>query len=135
MYTMPRSCQRIPSRPTTACYRDNQTITNNKQNSNIYPPQLEKTLLGRPAIKALNLVTVHPSLHDPQQAYGAKCEIPKLFSGVGKFGGGYNILKPNAEPYSIPTPCRIPLPLMKESEELRRREEMEVISKVETHTE
>uniref|UniRef100_A0A3B3HH25 Gypsy retrotransposon integrase-like protein 1 n=1 Tax=Oryzias latipes TaxID=8090 RepID=A0A3B3HH25_ORYLA len=66
-----------------------------------------------------------------------KREFPRLFSGLGKMEGEYNIvLKPNAQPFSLSTPRRISLPLMpKVKEELTRMEQQGVISKVDQPTE
>ena len=122
----------------TATIRDQQHLT--KQEIFIIP-DLEEPLLGRPAIEALRLVTIHPILHTIQsqpkiEPFNPQKEIPELFTGLGEFGEAYSIpLARDAMPYSVPTPRRIPLPLMKETQaELQRMEEMGVISRIEGHS-
>ena len=73
-------------------------------------------LLGRPAIEALNLLSRvqvdrvddigTPLPNIPEM-------FPKLFTGLGKIEGDYQIkLNPDAVPYSLNTPRRVPLPLL-----------------------
>ncbi|KAK7882125.1 hypothetical protein WMY93_028299 [Mugilogobius chulae] len=65
-----------------------------------------------------------------------KTTYPKLCNGLGEVRQTYHIkLKPDAVPYSLKTPRRIPLPLMgKVKEELQRMEELGVITQVEEPT-
>lgn len=65
-----------------------------------------------------------------------KEQFPKLFPGLGKLEGEYKIeLKPDAKPFPLSTPRRVPLPLMpKVKKELARMEEIGVISRVEQPT-
>ena len=64
-------------------------------------------------------------------------KFPMLFNGLGTIEGEYEIkLKPNATPYSLTTPRRIPLPLKSQvKEELCRMEQLGVIRRVDTSTE
>ena len=65
-----------------------------------------------------------------------KSTYPRLCSGLGEVKQAYHIrLKPNAVPFSLKTPSRIPLPLVgKVKEELQRMEELGIISRVEEPT-
>ena len=70
---------------------------------------LHTALLGRPAIEQLQLVCRVDSItmEDVKQQY------PKLCSGLGLVRRPYSIkLKPEAVPFSLHTPRRVPLPLM-----------------------
>ena len=101
-------------------------------------PDLEEPLLGRPALKALRLITLNTIESQTEvEPFNPQKEMPELFTGLGEFGETYTIpLGHDATPYSIPTPRRVPLPLMKETQaELKRMEDLGVISKVERHTE
>ncbi len=93
-------------------------------------------LLGGLAAVALQLVArINNISLDSKET--VKREFPKLFCGLGKMEGEYNIvLKPGAQPFSVSTPRRISLPLLpKVREELDRMEQQGVISKVEGPTE
>ena len=61
-------------------------------------------------------------------------QFPDLFKGLGTMKGQYTIkLKPGAKPFALYTPRSIPLPLRdKAKAELRKMEQMWVISKVQT---
>lgn len=94
---------------------------------------LSTPLLGLPAISALGLlIRVDMVTMDSLQT-----SYPKLFTGLGDIQRPYHIkLKPDAVPFSLKTPRRIPLPLMgKVKEELQRMEEMGVIQRIEEPTE
>ncbi|KAL3978677.1 hypothetical protein ACER0C_019739 [Sarotherodon galilaeus] len=109
---------------------------NHKTKEDIYVVQgLCTPLLSGHAAVALQLVARvnHISLDSID---AVKQEFPKLFSGLGKMEGEYNIvLKPGAQPFSLLTPRRISLPLLpKVKEELNRMEQQGVISKVEEPT-
>lgn len=94
---------------------------------------LSTPLLGLPAISALGLlIRVDMVTMDSLQM-----SYPKLFTGLGDIQRPYHIkLKPDAAPFSLKTPRRIPLPLMgKVKEELQRMEEMGVIQRIEEPTE
>ncbi|RVE73710.1 hypothetical protein OJAV_G00033850 [Oryzias javanicus] len=97
---------------------------------------LSMPLLSGAAAIALQLVArVENIILDSTET--VKREFPRLFSGLGKMEGEYNIvLKPDAQPFSLSTPRRISLPLLpKVKEELSRMEQQGVISKVDQPTE
>ncbi|UYV61148.1 K02A2.6-like, partial [Cordylochernes scorpioides] len=80
----------------------------------------------------INIVEDHtPTKLDPM------LKFPKLFNGLGKLDIPYEIkLKEGAKPYSIYTPRRVPIPLMKELQmELERMTSNGVIEKVEGSSE
>ena len=93
---------------------------------------LSTPLLGRPAIVALGLLIRVDSI----DMETLKARYPKLCCGLGEVQQPYAIkLKPDAVPFSLKTPRRIPLPMMgRVREELRRMEELGVISRVEEPT-
>ncbi|KAK3521232.1 hypothetical protein QTP70_001229 [Hemibagrus guttatus] len=115
------------------------TLSKNNKNTteNIYVVRgLSMPLLSGTAAMALQLVARVESISlDSRET--VKREFPKLFTGLGKMEGEYNIvLKPGAQPFSLSTPRRISLPLLlKVKEELIRMEQQGVISKVEGPTE
>lgn len=90
--------------------------------------ELECPLLGRPAIKALDLVKVVGSVRNSGS---------KIFSGLGRLEGAYKIeLENNYVPHTVTSPRRIPMPYFgKVKDELNRMEKLGVISKVEEPTE
>ena len=92
--------------------------------------KLKQSLLGWPAIKALNIFSNVNSVVDAKEF--VKLRFPKVFSGLGKLGDPYQI-KSNlgAKPFCIANPKRIPLPLEEAVKlELKNMEEQGVISKV-----
>ena len=93
---------------------------------------LQKALLGLPAIKALDVV----SMVDQVKSGSVIEQFPELFTGLGRLKDDYKIeLKSDAVPYALTTPRRVPLPLLpKVKAELQRMEEMGVISKIDTPT-
>ena len=69
---------------------------------------LSNNLLGLPAIKTLNLLQYVDSVQNDNIFK----EYSDLFTGLGTFTGEYTIrLKPDAVPYAIHTPRKVPLPL------------------------
>ena len=71
-------------------------------------------------------------------ATNLNAKFPGLFTGLGKLRGpDYVIkLKPEAKPFALSTPRRVPVPLLtKVKEELSRMEQMQIISKVDESTE
>ncbi|CAC5397527.1 unnamed protein product [Mytilus coruscus] len=77
---------------------------------------LSKPLLGRPAIQALGIIdkvnvsSVNAS-SEANNYYRGK--YPKIFNGLGKTKWTYTIaLGPDAKPFALSTPRRVPLPLM-----------------------
>ena len=97
-------------------------------------PDLERNLLGLPAIQALNILKfiqeVTPSQEDITSAY------PKVFNGLGILQGDFHIhLKPDATPFALHTPRNVPLPMRpKVKAELERMERLGVISKMDEPT-
>ena len=63
-------------------------------------------------------------------------QFPKLFSGLGTLKGPYQIqLIPNAVPFELTTPRRVPIPLLpKVKAKLQRMEQLGVISRIEKPT-
>ncbi|UYV76696.1 K02A2.6-like, partial [Cordylochernes scorpioides] len=79
-------------------------------------------------VRRINIVEDHaPTKLDPM------LKFPKLFTGLGKIDIPYGIkLKEGAKPFSIYTPRRVPIPLMKELQmEMERMTSNGVIEKVE----
>lgn len=114
------------------------TLTGSRQNNSslqdVYVVSgLKSGLLGRTASVALGLVARIDATFCPKTVIE---QFPQLFSGLGRMEGEYKIeLKPDAKPYSLSTPRRIPLPLMpKVKKELKRMEDLGVISRVEQPT-
>jgi len=95
-------------------------------------PELQVPLLGRPAIESLSLLqrVNFVGVTAVQQKY------PKLFEGLGIMGSEYKIrMKEGATPFAITTPRRVATPLLpKVKAELKRMEELGVISSVEEPT-
>ena len=72
---------------------------------------LHMPLLVLPAITSLDLVTKICGIQLDKDTVVSK--FPKLFTGLGKLQGEYNImLSDNAVPFAMTTPRCIPLPLM-----------------------
>ncbi|UYV77484.1 K02A2.6-like [Cordylochernes scorpioides] len=83
-------------------------------------------------VRRINVVEDHaPTKLDPM------LKFPKFFTGLGKIDIPYEIkLKVGAKPYSMYTPRRVPIPLMKELQmELERMTSNGVIEKVEGSSE
>lgn len=89
-------------------------------------------LLGQPAIHALGVI-VRIDRVNLDSMESVKRQFPELFEGLGKLQEEFEIsLKPDAKPFSLSTPRRIPLPLVsKVKQELERMENQDVISRVE----
>ena len=97
---------------------------------------LKTNLLGLPIITALHLVEKLCST-DLKDTTGIKRQFPKVFSGLGTFGDGYEIkLKDDASPYALHAPRNIPIALRaRVKDELNRMEKMGVIRKISKPTE
>ena len=94
-----------------------------------------QALVGRSAIESLQLVEKINAI-EVNKDY--KAQFPKLFTGLGKLDGPDCVvkLKPDAKPFALTTPRRVPVPLLsKVKEELAHMEQMHVISKVDEPTE
>src|SRR5277367_1711842 len=92
---------------------------------------LRQPLLGQPAISALRLVARVDEIRSPEK------EFPELFVGLGCIKGDpYRIeLKPDAVPYAISVPRRVPLPLVERAKtEIDRMLQLGVITRVEEPT-
>ena len=110
------------------------TYQNSVADEQIYVvKQLQKSLLGRPGILALDLIARIHALHEVDKF---AVRFPKLFQGLGTLHGEYCInLQEGAKPFALTTPRRVPLPLMPKIKlELQRMEAMGVIKKVEQPT-
>ena len=77
-------------------------------------PKLRNALLGKPAIKALNLLQRTNAVSDTTSFKDKVLRtFPKLFKGLGTLPGEYEItLKPDAKPFSINAARRIAQPLL-----------------------
>ncbi|GBO28532.1 hypothetical protein AVEN_98797-1 [Araneus ventricosus] len=74
---------------------------------------LQACLLGKPALFSLGS---GPNLNSICQISAAdpKAKFPELFKGLGVMKGYYSIkLKPGAIPFTITSPRRVPIPLLK----------------------
>ena len=93
-----------------------------------------KPLLGNTCIE--NIAKVNLVDKSDPKSYYAK-EFPALYTGLGEVDGEYSIkIKPDAEPYVLNTPCRIPLPQMdKVKKELEQMQKLNVIKPVGEATE
>ena len=96
---------------------------------------LTKSLLGRPAIEQLNLVSRVAAVSE-LPTLEPTVEFPKLFTGLGKLEGEYTIqLDPGAKPFALSTSRRVAVPLMGAvKQELERMEILGVISKIQEPT-
>jgi len=94
---------------------------------------LQRSILGRPGIEALNLVSRLDIVAADRKFIAMH---PQLFTGLGTMPGEYHIsLRDGAKPFGTSSPRRVPLPLMpKVPQELERMEAQGVISKVEQPT-
>ena len=90
--------------------------------------ELQKALLGRPAIEGL-LIRVDEVLSSKTVVVS---KFPHLFTGLGCMKGAYHIdLRPDTTPFALTVPRRVAIPLIeKVKAELQRMEKMGVISRV-----
>ena len=96
---------------------------------------LHRHLLGRPAIKALDLAARVRVVGEDEKSPVA--HYPNLFTGLGKLDRKYLIqLKEGAKPFALTVPCTVAIPLEQlVEEELERMEKLGVISRVSEPTE
>ena len=94
---------------------------------------LQMSLLGRPAIEALGLVTRVNAIESQENLIA---KYPELFKGLGTLKGEYHIKhKQEAKPFTLSTPRRVALPLLpKVQAELQRMEQLGVITRVDKPT-
>ena len=97
---------------------------------------LEEPLLSRPVVTGLNLI----QRVDSVQTLDPRKEFPTLRQGLGKVkpeaAPEYAIsMKPDAKPFAVAAPRRVPVPYLKKVEgELERLKELEVIRPVTSPT-
>ena len=82
--------------------------------------KLKHNLLGLPAIKDLNMLVMVNQMNADHT--GIINKFPKVFAGLGSLSGEFEIqLKPDAKPFALYTPRKLPYPLRsKVKEELNR---------------
>ncbi|UYV82775.1 K02A2.6-like [Cordylochernes scorpioides] len=105
-------------------------------NSKIYiVDKLKQPLLSRKTSEKLNIVRMIQQLSS--NFLNPKREFPKIFNGLGHAKINYKIsLQPDAKPYALCTPRRVPIPLMKQvKEQLEEMTRLGVIESVEEPTE
>ncbi|XP_064475528.1 uncharacterized protein K02A2.6-like [Ornithodoros turicata] len=98
---------------------------------------LQHALLGRPAIKALDVLPQLLSVNHDVGLNAVPSEFQCLFGSLGRMKATYSIrLKQDARPHAVTYPRRVALPLLPGVQaELHRMEELGVIKKVEHATE
>ncbi|UYV74340.1 K02A2.6-like [Cordylochernes scorpioides] len=105
-------------------------------NSKIYiVDKLKQPLLSRETSEKLNIVRMIQKLSS--NFLNPKREFPEIFNGLGHAKINYKIsLQPDAKPYALCTPRRVPIPLMKQvKEQLEEMTRLGVIESVEEPTE
>ncbi|UYV80016.1 hypothetical protein LAZ67_18001431, partial [Cordylochernes scorpioides] len=105
-------------------------------NSKIYiVDKLKQPLLSGETSEKLNIVRMIQQLSS--NFLNPKREFPKIFNGLGHAKINYKIsLQPDAKPYALCTPRRVPIPLMKQvKEQLEEMTRLGVIESVEEPTE
>ncbi|UYV75047.1 K02A2.6-like [Cordylochernes scorpioides] len=105
-------------------------------NSKIYiVDKLKQPLLSGETSEKLNIVRMIQQLSS--NFLNPKREFPEIFNGLGHAKINYKIsLQPDAKPYALCTPRRVPIPLMKQvKEQLEEMTRLGVIESVEEPTE
>ncbi|UYV74578.1 K02A2.6-like [Cordylochernes scorpioides] len=105
-------------------------------NSKIYiVDKLKQPLLSGETSEKLNIVRMIQQLSS--NFLNPKREFPEIFNGLGHAKINYKIsLQPDAKPYALCTPRRVPIPLMKQvKEQLEEMTRLGVIESVEETTE
>ena len=111
------------------------TLSNRQTEQELYVVKdLQRPLLGQPAIEALQLLS---RVRSVQKSTQPEVLFPKLFKGLGKLLGEYRIkLREGAKPFALSTPRRVAIPLLPAvKKELNQMEQLGVISRVEEPTE
>ena len=89
---------------------------------------LSKPLVGRPAIKNLQLVT---GVSTVSKTLSPQDQFPSLFKGLEQLEGDNTIrLREGAKPFALSAPRRIAVPVMKVKDELSNMEKLGVIKRV-----
>ncbi|XP_064486119.1 uncharacterized protein LOC135398664 [Ornithodoros turicata] len=98
--------------------------------------KLEHALLGRPAIRALDVLPHLCSVESTSLVDPTMSKYPALFGALGHMKAVYHIkLVLGAVPHAVSYPRRVPIPLLPSvKEELERMEELQVIEKVDRAT-
>lgn len=93
---------------------------------------LKSPLLGKPAIEKLDVLAELAAKVGAIEKGNIESEYPNLFRGLGTLKGEYDVkLKPDAKPFALTSPRRVPLPLYeKTKQELLRMQTEGVISPV-----
>jgi len=93
---------------------------------------LRQALLGRPALEALKVVAMAETI----QEQDILKQFPEVFKGLGKLKDSYKIkLRADTTPFALTAQRRVPIPLLpKVKEELRRMENLEVITRIDEPT-
>lgn len=100
---------------------------------------LQTALLGRPAIRALDVLSHLDAVEAGKQSSARRASFPEarpefcqLFTGLGQMKTVYKVtLKANATPYAVTTPRRVAVPLQpKVEQELQRMQHLGVIRQV-----
>ncbi|KAI3380790.1 hypothetical protein SNEBB_010510, partial [Seison nebaliae] len=74
---------------------------------------LHRSLLGRPELESLCVIRRVHAVQCGDNGDPWKGKYPTLFSGLGTLPGEYSIqVSPNAEPFSVSVPRRVPIPLL-----------------------
>lgn len=107
-----------------------------KQDIYVVPDQ-GMPLLGRPALRALNIVSVREAAEITDFANRYVDKFPMVFQGLGKFKHQYHIkINNEATPFAVVAPRRVALPLReKVKEELDKMKEEGVITPIHAPTE
>lgn len=100
-----------------------------------------KPILGRSAIKKLNILQFGEGIRSQLQAIQINCDqirqyFPKIFDSIGSFKTEMNIkIDPNIHPFIQSVPRSVPIPLLKPlKEELERLLKLDIIEPVDYHT-
>lgn len=107
----------------------NMTFAGVNSRENVYVLQgLRTPLLGKPAIERLGVL----SQVNVVKKLEPESDFPQVFQGLGTFKDEYDLkLNPEAKPFALSSPRRVPLPLFEKTrQELERMQELGAISPV-----